>query len=123
MSEPKKRKGGGPRGRRGKKTKIDPVAVQVSISAPVIRNKRGKEIPIQPEVLQQAILVWADTGEPPPGFWIEGVEWENYGRNKERRYARTEEEIEEARLTLKLGQMFRGKHLRLSPIRKSERAS
>lgn len=97
--------------KRGKKTKIDPVAVQVSVRAPRIPG-----VKFSPKLLEEVMLKWADTGEVPDGFEIASVEWENYGRFKERRYARDEESIEEARITLKLGQLFRGRFVRFQTL-------
>lgn len=102
---------------KGRKKKIDPVQVQVSIMVPRLRIK-GRFVKIAPAVIQEAILQWADTGMAPDGFEIKGVEWENYGRSKERRYADDEASIEEARLTLKLGQLFRGRFVDFQPLRR-----
>ena len=105
------------------KKKVDPVAIQVSVGVPKLRGKDGKFLKIAPSVIQEVILAWADTGEAPPGFEIRGVEWENYGRHKERRFADDEESIEQARLTLKLGALFRGRFVSFSAIRLAQRTS
>jgi hypothetical protein len=66
--------------------------------------------------LQEVLLKWADTGKAPKGFSIKSVEWENYAREKPPRVAESKTEIERARRTLHLGQLFRSGYADLSSV-------
>lgn len=82
----------------------EPVAVQVRVK--VQKRKSGR--PLSKALMQEAVQVWADSGEAPKGFTIEAVTWFNYARESQApKTASDPEGIEEARRTLHLGELFR----------------
>jgi hypothetical protein len=106
-----------------KKTGQDALRVEVFFRVPVLRDKRGRRIPISQSVLNEARQIWADTGIAPKGFEVLAVEWQNYRRNKPVRRAEDADEIEEARTSLHLGSLFRSGIGIVQPMEQIERGT
>lgn len=57
----------------------------------------------------QILFDWAATGKTPEGIEIESVTWHNYDRRVSERTAKSDEEIERARTSLHLAELFSAK--------------
>lgn len=67
--------------KRKKRTRTpDPVEVQLSIKVRRRVNKRGKALRITKDLIDDAVMYWAEEGESPDGFDISVVRWRNPAR-------------------------------------------
>lgn len=96
--------------RKKRHRKVDPVRVQVSV-----QTKLPPGATVTKSLVNQAIERWAETGRTPKWLKIAAVEWQNPGRVTKKlrnwRRAETPTELEEARTSLHLARLLRGRHI------------
>ena len=97
----------------------EPVSIQIRVR--VARTRSGRK-PTK-AVIDEAVKVWAETGEAPRGFEISSVTWHNYKRKVPERTASNEEAIELARESLHLSEALSSplaKHVTISQVGKGQ---